>query len=190
MKGIPDGRNILISNKGKYYIELDFVKADNQLVGEDGSLWSCLMQGKKNGETGEWHKKKQTKSERRTVVNLILNDGTSKTFTVARLILEAFVGPCPEGLEACHYDGDCTNNALKNLRWDTHIENEKDKERHGTRLKGEKFWSAKLTIEQVREIRELYATGEWSMSELAREFNVAIGTVHPLIRRRTWKSVN
>jgi hypothetical protein len=47
------------------------------------------------------------------------------------LVLEAFVGPCPDGLEACHWDDDPTNNRLSNLRWDTSIANKRDMARNG-----------------------------------------------------------
>lgn len=46
------------------------------------------------------------------------------------LVLEAFVGPCPAGMEGCHFDGDPTNNALANLRWDTREGNWHDRKRH------------------------------------------------------------
>ena len=42
------------------------------------------------------------------------------------LVLEAFVGPRPEGLVGCHNDGDVTNNTLENLRWDTQANNIQD----------------------------------------------------------------
>jgi hypothetical protein len=51
---------------------------------------------------------------------------------VHRLVLEAFVGPCPEGMVGCHNDGDPLNNRLDNLRWDTPSNNERDKWVHGT----------------------------------------------------------
>ncbi len=51
---------------------------------------------------------------------------------VHRLVLEAFVGPAPEGMEACHNDGNPTNNALSNLRWASRAENNLDRVRHGT----------------------------------------------------------
>lgn len=51
---------------------------------------------------------------------------------VCRLVLEAFVGWCPEGMEACHNNGRNTDNHLTNLRWDTHPENIRDSVRHGT----------------------------------------------------------
>lgn len=38
---------------------------------------------------------------------------------VHRAVLEAFVGPCPEGKEGCHRDGDVRNDAASNLYWGT-----------------------------------------------------------------------
>ena len=40
-----------------------------------------------------------------------------KRYCVHRLVLEAFVGPCPKGFECDHSDRDRRNNALTNLRW-------------------------------------------------------------------------
>lgn len=60
------------------------------------------------------------------------NDGRSVRRKVSRLVLELFVGPCPEGMECRHLDGDKTNNQLSNLRWGTRSENVRDKTRHGT----------------------------------------------------------
>jgi hypothetical protein len=40
--------------------------------------------------------------------------------TIHGAVLEAFVGPRPEGMEACHNNGNPAANRLENLRWDTH----------------------------------------------------------------------
>lgn len=56
----------------------------------------------------------------------------SKTYRVSVLVLTAFVGTKPQGMEGCHYDGDPTNNTLSNLRWDTRSANTKDVVAHGT----------------------------------------------------------
>ena len=58
-------------------------------------------------------------------------DGRRKAVYVHTLVLTVFVGERPEGLEACHYDGDPTNNHRSNLRWDTHVGNMADLARHG-----------------------------------------------------------
>jgi general stress protein YciG len=42
---------------------------------------------------------------------------------VSRLVLTAFVGPCPEGMEAAHLNGVRDDNRLANLQWVTHAEN-------------------------------------------------------------------
>ena len=51
---------------------------------------------------------------------------------VHQLVLESFIGPCPDGKESSHLDGDPTNNNLNNLIWETHIENNKRRKKHGT----------------------------------------------------------
>lgn len=61
---------------------------------------------------------------------LLSQGGRSKRVYVHRVVLEAFVGPCPEGMETCHNNGNPADNHLENLRWDTHAANEADKRLH------------------------------------------------------------
>lgn len=68
----------------------------------------------------------------RLQVGLSNGAGSQQTFLVHHLVLNAFVGLRPSGTEACHGDGDASNNAVGNLRWDTHFANEADKRGHGT----------------------------------------------------------
>lgn len=58
----------------------------------------------------------------------------AKSMYVHRLVLIAFVGPCPEGMEGCHFDGNPSNNVVSNLRWDTRSANILDAVRHGTHV--------------------------------------------------------
>lgn len=58
--------------------------------------------------------------------------GKGKMKLVHRLVAEAFLGSCPPGMEACHNNGNPSDNRLSNIRWDTHKNNEDDKRRHGT----------------------------------------------------------
>lgn len=55
-----------------------------------------------------------------------------RSISVHTLVLEAFVGPCPEGMECLHEDDDAQNNQLSNLRWGTRTENLRDRVRNGT----------------------------------------------------------
>src|SRR6266545_5415488 len=54
---------------------------------------------------------------------------------VHRLVLEAFVGPCPDGMEASHENGICRDNRLSNLMWRTHGANNDLRRSHGTVLR-------------------------------------------------------
>lgn len=49
---------------------------------------------------------------------------------VHRLVLLAFVGPCPPGLESRHLDGNPANNSLSNLCWGTRSRNNLDRAIH------------------------------------------------------------
>lgn len=52
---------------------------------------------------------------------------------IHRLVLEAFVGPCPKGQESRHLDSDRQNNCLDNLCWGTRSENAQDRLKTGYR---------------------------------------------------------
>lgn len=66
------------------------------------------------------------------------NLGSRSPQLVHRLVLEAFVGPCPDGMEGCHFNGDPADNRLTNLRWDTRSANNLDAVRHGTHAQASK----------------------------------------------------
>lgn len=59
-------------------------------------------------------------------------DGASWTVPIHRLVLLTWVGPCPDGHEGCHKDGNPANNAVSNLRWGTRSSNVRDAHKHGT----------------------------------------------------------
>ena len=94
-----------------------------------------------------------SKKENRPYLGLWKNNKV-KICKPHRLVLEAFVGKCPKGLEGCHNDGNTLNNHINNLRWDTPKNNHADKIKHGTTNRGERCGTAKLTLVQVNAIRK------------------------------------
>ncbi|QWY84286.1 HNH endonuclease [Gordonia phage Jalammah] len=58
-------------------------------------------------------------------------NGDSRVSLIHRLVMGAFVGPCPEGMEVCHRNGIGTDNRLSNLRYGTRSENAIDQVCHG-----------------------------------------------------------
>lgn len=61
----------------------------------------------------------------------LCKDGNVLYREVHRLVLETFIGPCPEGMEACHGKQGHRVNQLSNLRWDTYRNNALDMIRDG-----------------------------------------------------------
>ena len=56
-------------------------------------------------------------------------DGHGWSARVHRLVLVAFVGPCPEGKECLHGPAGVSDNSIPNLKWGTRSENQLDKHR-------------------------------------------------------------
>jgi HNH endonuclease/NUMOD4 motif len=115
----------------------------------------------------------------------LCKEGFTKRFQVHTLVLLTFVGPCPEGMECRHLDGNHLNNRLGNLEWATHEVNMRDKQRHGTEVRGEDHFKAKLTEVDVRQIRASTATER----ELAFTYAVSQVAIHYIRTRKTWKHV-
>lgn len=72
-------------------------------------------------------------------------NGKERWMSVHRLVAEAYHGPCPEGMQCRHLDGDKTNNRPENLRWGTAVENAADRKVHGTESSGERHPNSQKT---------------------------------------------
>lgn len=121
-------------------------------------------------------------------LHVSLCKGGRKLCRVHRLVLEAFVGPCPPGGECLHRNGNPADNRLENLRWGTHRENQDDMARHGTSCQGERQWQARLTGDDVLQIRRLRGQG-LTLAMLGRLFGVHADHVGQIIRRGRWKHI-
>lgn len=156
-------------------------------VGDDGSIWCNRRRGcpgVKGPITEEWRQ-----------LNPRSNDSGHKTVTlgrnnhrfVHRLILEAFVGPCPEGMQCLHGNGNPEDNRLTNLRWGTPSDNYYDSLKHGTATfqKGVKHPQAVLTDEIAREIVALHKQG-YLQRDIADRFKLNKTTVSSVLSGRSW----
>lgn len=112
-----------------------------------------------------------------------------KHFTVHSLVLKAFVGPRPDGMEAAHLDNNRSNNRSDNLIWCTRKENHSHKKIHGTQQHGAANGHARFTNEQVLKMRSLYEQSGWTQSEIARKYDARQGTIHQILKRKTWKHI-
>lgn len=120
----------------------------------------------------------------------------AKTFLVHVLVAAVFIGPAPTPVhEVNHKDGVKTNACVANLEWVTRSENNTHAWRTGLRAAGdvacgERVWCAKLTEDQVREIRRLYRPHAYGAPRLGREFGVDTTTIRSIVTGKTWKHVN
>lgn len=112
---------------------------------------------------------------------LCVNLGRGNTRVIHRLVLEAFVWPCPAGMECRHLNGNRTDHRLENLTWGSPAENHADQYQHGTRVAGETHHWHKLNSFQVKAVRDLWATGRWLQRDLAALFGVTQPTVSSIV---------
>ncbi|WP_082582646.1 HNH endonuclease [Mesorhizobium sp. Root172] len=106
---------------------------------------------------------------------------------VHRMACEKANGPAPTPRhEAAHTCGrgkiGCVNPG--HLVWKTHPENMKDSVDHGSSAKGTQAGSAKLTEENVREIRALH--GQRSQKDIGEMFGVSRSLVSVIHARKSW----
>lgn len=100
---------------------------------------------------------------------------------VHALVLEAFVGPRPDGMECRHLNGNPADNRLCNLRWGTHAENMADMKRHDRH-------GRVLTAAGAAEVAARIAAGERQES-VAQTMGVVQQTVSRIVSGDIWSHV-
>lgn len=112
----------------------------------------------------------------------IHQNGLMQPHSVHRLVLDAFVGPAPEGMECMHLNGVRSDNRLENLRWGTRKENHSHKKIHGTYQIGEKNPHVKWDEKTVLMVR---SSPENSI-RLSRRTGIPSATIRQIRLNKTW----
>lgn len=97
------------------------------------------------------------------VVKLTDRQGASRNRQVHQLVVEAFIGPRPDGMQVCHLNDDPTDNRVENLRYDSASANVADAIRngrhfqasqthciHGHEFDGRNTWVSKTGVRHCR----------------------------------------
>lgn len=111
----------------------------------------------------------------------------SRKFTVHRLVADAFLGPCPDGHEVNHIDGNKSNPVVTNLEYVTRTGNMKHA--YGLGLmepsRGEDNSRSKLTEGDIRMIR----SSNEPHTVLAEQLGVSAVHILHIRKRQRWAHV-
>jgi hypothetical protein len=122
-------------------------------------------------------------------VNLSKNN-QPEMYQLHHLVLEAFIGTRPKikslGL---HRNDDPSNNRADNLYWGTMAENAQDSLKNGGTTVGERNYNAKSTNEEVRKVRKMYSTGNYTVRQLAEIFSMKNDKVRDIVKFKKWKHI-
>jgi len=152
---------------------------ENYLISDRGRVYSCKR--KKFLKPG--------KNRYGYFYVVLCKNGISKSHTIHRLVALAFIPNVFNKRTINHIDGIKTNNYVENLEWSTHSENNQHAFDNGLKQKGEKHGMAKLSEDQVLEIRKLYATGDYYQKDLAKIFDVDNSLISYIVNRKNWTHI-
>lgn len=141
------------------------------LISDTGLVWN---EGKQR-----LYKPEMTKKGYRSLH--LMYGAERKRKAVHQLVMEAFVGPRPEGMVVAHLDGNKENNSLSNLIYCTPRENVYQNIIHGKDQPGCKASNAKLSEEQINYI----LVSDETVKELCEKLNVNKGTIRAIQAGKT-----
>lgn len=161
----------------------------NYLINEHGEVFNTIFKNGSSYKTlDEPRKLKPVKNKKGYYRIPLWSNNQYRIWFVHQLVLLAFVGPCPEGFECAHLDGNPSNNHVENLKWVSRKENHSHKRIHGTMAEGERIATHKLKSNDVAEIKELSRNGH-SAIQLAKRFGVSVTMIGYIRRGAWWKHV-
>jgi len=118
-------------------------------------------------------------------------NGKQNTMLAHRVAYELFKGPIPPGLFICHScdnPGCCNPNHLFIGTQQDNVQDMRNKNRGYNFPKGEKHRKAKLSLDQVKDIRTQYQGGI-SRAVLARKYGVYWSNISAIVDNKTWRNI-
>ena len=117
------------------------------------------------------------------VCKLVLN-GYRKMIRLHRIIWVSANGAIPDGLMIDHINRDRVDNRIANLR----LVDAKGNAQNRDHLTGELNPLAKLTYDQVSEIRFIYDHSDMSVRDISNAYGISKSQIHNIISNNSWKN--
>ena len=111
-----------------------------------------------------------------------------KSIMVHKAVAETFIENKLNLPQVNHKDGVKTHNWVENLEWVTNQGNAEHASTHRL-LKvmcGENHKNAKLTNEQAKEIKKLYATGKYTQKQIAEVYKISRAKISQITRGKAY----
>ena len=119
----------------------------------------------------------------------LTKDKVRKNWKLHRIVALTFI-PNPENKPCVnHKNGDKSDNTISNLEWCTYKENNDHAVSNSLWVarRGEEV--GKLTEEEVLDIREKYATGDYTQKSLGEEYGIHQGHITKIVNLKSWTHI-
>lgn len=126
---------------------------------------------------------------RTVVVSIDEKPYRRKRFYIHRLVAEHFIENPNNYKFVNHIDGNKLNNHVSNLEWCTPSHNNQHAYNIGLKPRGEEFYSAKLTEEDVLKIKEMLSRGVHPKN-IAPIYSVSVSAIKQIKNGYTWKHLD
>lgn len=171
--------------QGNERVFIKLIESGKYKIDDEGKLWRL-----KGGKTNRDIKPKLSgrKMPNGYIQVRVSHKGKIYHCYLHRIIWIYYNGDIPKGLQINHIDGDKSNNTLNNLRLATPSQSKKYAVKSIGCWEGVRNGMAKLTKENVLQIRELAITNT-THKDIAESFGMSQSHISDIIHQRSWKHI-
>lgn len=116
----------------------------------------------------------------------LCKNGICKSYKIHRLVAETFISNDNNLPQVNHKDGNKLNNNVENLEWCTSSQNLKHAIKTGLK---QYTYVNKLTIDEVKTIKQLLKYEDTTHNNIAKVFNVSRSAISDINSGKTWKNI-
>lgn len=114
-------------------------------------------------------------------------DGARRSHGVHRLVAFAFIGPCPDGMQVDHINGDRRDNRPENLEYVSPFEN--IRRAKATRAARGVAEASRIRLDPAKVVLLRNLSKRLSVLDLSREFGISKQHVRRVLAHDSWKHV-